>query len=303
LDKEPFLTIFSAPKAFSDPHIATIQRNAIQSWLHLGPEVEVLLVGEEEGLAEIAAGYGIRQLPEVARNESGTPLVSSIFNLARQASKSPYLAYLNADILVLPDFITASQAVAQQLEHFLVVGQRWDLDVRRPLDYSPGWEARLRAEVRRRGRQHLPAGSDYFIFPRAVFTTLPDFAIGRAGWDNWMIYYARQQGWHVVDGTPGIMVIHQDHDYRHLPGGRPHYLQPESRANEDLAGGFANLYMVLDSDKQLVNGRVRRPKMTWLRVLRRAEVWLTPPDGSRQGIRWKLARRFRRLRRKLTGSL
>ena len=31
---------------------------------------------------------------------------------------------------------------------------------------------------------------------------MPDFAIGRAGWDNWMIYHARQQGWPVIDGTP-----------------------------------------------------------------------------------------------------
>ena len=30
------LTIFSAPKAFRDAHIATIQRNAIRSWQALG---------------------------------------------------------------------------------------------------------------------------------------------------------------------------------------------------------------------------------------------------------------------------
>ena len=38
-----FLTIFSAPKKFTDPHIDIIQRNAIQSWQHLGPDVEVIL--------------------------------------------------------------------------------------------------------------------------------------------------------------------------------------------------------------------------------------------------------------------
>ena len=47
------LTLFSAPKPFTDPHIALIQRNAIRSWTLL-PDVEVILLGEETGLAEAA---------------------------------------------------------------------------------------------------------------------------------------------------------------------------------------------------------------------------------------------------------
>jgi len=55
-----YLTIFSAPKPFSDPHIATIQRNAIRSWRELGAEVDVILVGEEPGLAEAAREHGLQ---------------------------------------------------------------------------------------------------------------------------------------------------------------------------------------------------------------------------------------------------
>lgn len=299
----PLLTIFTAPKAFTHPHIATIQHNAVQSWLHLGSEVEVFLVGEEPGLAGVAADLGVPQLKDVARNEAGTPLVSSIFRLARQASQSPLLAYLNADILLLPDFVEAARQISSQLQRFLLIGQRWDLDVRTRLDFSPGWEQRLRSDLSVRGREHLPAGSDYFVFPRALFTEIPDFAIGRAGWDNWMIFHARRQGWPVVDGTPSITVIHQDHDYSHLPGGKPHYELPESRQNEALAGGAANLYMVLDSDKQLIAGQVLPPRWTLMRLIRRLEVIFTPKGGERRGPRWALARRFRRLRRKMTGSL
>ncbi len=40
------ITFFSAPKPFTDPHIAMIQRNAIKSWTLL-PDVEVILLGEE----------------------------------------------------------------------------------------------------------------------------------------------------------------------------------------------------------------------------------------------------------------
>ncbi len=299
----PFITIFTAPKPFIDPHIATIQLNAIRSWQHLGDVVEVLLVGEEPGLASLAQELGLRQLTQVRRNASGTPLVSSIFELARAASQAPLLAYVNADILLLPDFLQAARQVWQQAHNFLMIGQRWDLEVHALLEFTPGWEARLKAEVKSRGRLHLPAGSDFFLFPRLLFSHIPDFAIGRAGWDNWMIYHARQQGWLVIDATPSVMVIHQAHDYSHLPGGKPHYELPESHYNQDLAGGSANLYIVLDSDKQLIRGRIRPPRFTFLRLLRRAEVWLTPATGERQGARWWLARRLRRLRRRLTGSL
>jgi hypothetical protein len=254
-------------------------------------------------MAQVAAEYSLRQLPEVERNDAGTPLVSSIFTVARQASQAPLLTYINADVMLLPAFVESARRVSQQLERFLLIGQRWDLDVRQALDFSSGWERRVEEDVRRRGRLHLPAGSDYFVFPRLIFNEMPPFAIGRAGWDNWMIYHARQQGIAVIDGTPSIMVIHQDHDYRHLPGGKPHYELPESRQNESLAGGSANLYMVLDSDRQLVDNQVRRPRLTLMRALRRFEVRLTPPGGERRGWRWSLARQARRLRRRLTGSL
>jgi hypothetical protein len=295
-----FLTIFTAPKPFTNPHIATIQRNAIQSWLHLGDEVEVILVGEEAGLGEAAAELGVRRLPDVARNEQGTPLVSSIFSLARAASESQVLACLNADILVMPEIIGVIRQVLAQVERFLVIGQRWDLDVTRELDFDAGWERRLRTDVQHRGRLHPPAGSDYFIFPRSSFHEMPDFAIGRAGWDNWMIYHALQQGWPVIDATPSLMVIHQSHDYSHLPGGQPHYNLEESQHNMALAGGPNHMYMVLDADKQLRGGHIRTPRPTLLRLLRQAELWITPAD--RRGPRWTVARRLRHWRRAITGD-
>ena len=299
----PLLTIFSAPKPFTDPHIDVIQRNAIQSWLHLGSQVEVLLVGDEPGMAQVAAEYGLRQLTSVRRSEQGTPVVSSIFDLARQASQSPLLAYVNADIIFLPDLVSGTRLVTEHAAQFLLVGQRWDLDLNQLYAFLDGWEQSLRWEVQQRGQLHAPAGSDYFVFPRQLFQDMPDFAIGRAGWDNWMIYHARQQKWPVIDGTPSMMVIHQNHDYSHLPGGKPHYEHSESQKNQALAGGSAHLYMVLDSDMQLRGGRLQPPQMTFIRAIRRAEVQLTPPDGSRKGLRWSLARQMRRLRRRLTGSL
>src|SRR5512136_1424976 len=102
---DPLVTVFTAPKPFTDPLISLIQRNAILSWMRLGDEVNVVLIGNEPGLVDFAAELGIQYLPDVARNAAGTPQVSSIFSVARQISTSPLLAYVNADILLTPQFV------------------------------------------------------------------------------------------------------------------------------------------------------------------------------------------------------
>lgn len=268
----PLLTLFTAPKPFTDPHIAMIQENAFRSWLLL-PEVEVVLLGNEAGLEEMASELGILHLSEVERSPSGAPRLSSMFELVRAHSQSPLLGIINADMLLMSDFMQAVRRVMELRERFVLVSQRWDLDVTAPIEFTPEWEMRLRERVARFGKLHRPAGSDFFVFSRECYTAVPPFTIGRAGWDNWMIYYALHQGWPVIDLTPSVMIVHQNHDYSHLPGGQPHYNHPETEENIRLAGGQPNIrYTILDATHQLVNGRLRSPSLTSARLLRKAEV-------------------------------
>ena len=265
----PLITLFSAPKPFTNPHIATIQRNAIKSWTLL-PDVEVILLGEEIGLAETARDLGVKHLPNVARNDSGTPLISSMFELARQNSTSELLCIINADMILFPDFVEVAKQVAKLKDKFVSMSQRWDLDVTELLDFSGDWEKRLRERVSANGELHRPMGSDFFLFPRSSFQDMPAFAIGRAGWDNWVIYKSRKEGWATVDVTPSLMIVHQNHDYSHLPGGQPHYKHPETDVNIQLAGGReVTRFTLLDVDCRLSNGKLISRK--WNRqTLRRA---------------------------------
>ena len=208
------LSIFSIPKPFRG-HIGTIQRNAIQSWLQLSPPCEVILCGNDPGVAEAAAEYGVRHLPQVARNAYGTPLLDSAFELAQQVARERLIVYVNADIIFLSDLIASVRRVTAQ--RFLMVGQRWDLDVNAPIDFkSDHWEQTLRRQTSSRGVLHPPAGSDYFIFPKGMMGEIPAFVVGRPGWDNWFIYRARALGIPVIDATGANTVIHQNHDYSHL---------------------------------------------------------------------------------------
>jgi len=297
-----FITIFSAPKPFTDLHIAMIQRNAIKSWT-LIPDVEVILLGEETGLAEAAHELGVKHIPNVARNESGTPLISSMFQLARENSSSNLLCIINTDMILMPDFVEAAKNAANLEDKFVLLSQRWDLDVTQPLDFSADWSDRLRSTVYGQGSLHRPAGSDFFLFPKSCYTDVPDFAIGRAGWDNWMIYKARQENWPVIDCTPSVMIVHQNHDYRHLPGGKPHYEHPETNENTRLAGGPAAVrYTILDATHRLKDGQLARPAFTGLRFWRKVELFLRKfffflPEKTLEAVarpkRWR--KRFQKL--------
>ena len=295
------LAIFTAPKPFRNQHITVIQRNAIQSWREMGSNVEVLVVGEDEGVAEAAAELGVTQIKNVKRNQHGTPLVSSIFHLAREASQAPLLAYVNADLLLFPETLHIALNVLQQRSEFVLLGQRHDLDVHNRLDFSRDWPDWLRSEVQARGHLHPMGGSDYFIFPRHLFSQIPNFAIGRAGWDNWMIYHAISQNWPTIDATSSLKVVHQNHDYAHLAGEQTHQRHPETFENTALAGGMRKMYMLLDVEYELIDGKIRQVHWTLPRFLRRLERRLQPEELVGHGPRWYLLRGLRKLRRALSG--
>jgi hypothetical protein len=267
------ITLFSAPKPFTQPHIAMIQRNAIRSWKQLAPEVEIILVGDETGIAETVSELGVGYIPNVARNSAGTPLIRSMFDLARKEGTGDILAIINTDILLMTNFVESIQKMIEIRKHFVLMGQRWDLDIRDEIDFSPDWESHLKERIRQSGRLHPRGGSDYFIFPRACYENIPEFAIGRAGWDNWMIYEARKKCWGAVDATDSITVVHQDHDYSHLPGGQPHYRLPESNDNVRLAGGRRTIFTLADTDQRLMNGKIMPPACSWKKFWREVEIF------------------------------
>jgi hypothetical protein len=293
-----FLTIFTAPKPFLDPHIATIQRNAIRSWRQLGPEVSIILHGDDPGVAEAAAEFGCIHVPDVACSEKGVPYIDDMFHRTRQISDAPVLAIINTDIILFPDFLETSRTTAANFEKFVLVGRRWDLDVMEELDFGSGWEARLRAENLKHGELHKPSGSDYFLFSSNTLLKVPKFTIGRAGWDNWIIHHSLHQPWTTLDASADITIIHQNHDYSHLPDGKSHYKHPESKRNVEIGGGGKHLSDLRDMDFALVNGRRTRFRLTWLRLIRKLER-LAQPEDKQAGIRHRIFDCLRQYRKGL----
>ncbi len=285
-----YLTIFTFPKGFVDPHISTIQRNALASWQHLGPEVEVLAMGDDPGVAEAAQEYGATHLGDAATNDYGTPLLDWAFREAATHGSGEILCYVNADIILLEDFVAALRRLPRKPH--LAVGQRWNCDIETRLDFDADGRS-LGGWAREHGELDLGSGSDYFAYPRHVDFGLPSFAVGRPGWDNWMMARARELRLPLIDITPSVTAIHQNHDYRHVSQRKgSEWEGPEADRNRQLAGRLDRYVHSPSNATHLLtpNGlrRARSPKH--LRARAEEVVALRPAAAP---LRWliKLARR------------
>jgi hypothetical protein len=255
---ESWLTIFSTPKAFQGD-IGVIQRNAIQSWLRLRPECEIILLGDDDGTAEVASEFGLRHVSAVERNEFGTPLLNSVLQAAEKAASFRHLCYVNADIIILSDFLPAVAHIVSTIPRYLALGQRCDLDVLEPLNFSTNWEALVRSWMAERGNLLGHSGADYFVYPRGLWGEVPPFALGRGAWDNWLIYRAITQNASAVDLTPTTVVVHQNHGHSHVRAGEASFWKgPEAERNRALAGGYVRAYTLWDAQYRLTPKGVRR---------------------------------------------
>jgi hypothetical protein len=295
------LTIFSTPKPFRS-HINVIQRNAIQSWKRLHPDVEIILLGDEEGAAQVSSELRLTHVPDVARNTNGTKYLSSIFDRAQEMARHDLLCYVNCDIILLGDFRVALARVSAWSPDLLMIGRRWDMDLTEPIDFSaPQAEQQIRDAAMREGRQRPAQWIDYFAFRRGLYQrNIPPFVIGRPGWDNWLVWKARASGARVVDASEVVTAVHQNHDYSYHPEGREGVWQgEEAQANYALLENGAHFRTIDNATHRLTPRGFRRNYRHWLRMSQRAtkaarySVWFGLLDATRP-LRHKLGLRQNR---------
>ena len=243
--RRPGVTIFAVPKAFKG-HENIIQRNAIQSWLNLEQKPTIMLMGNDEGTAEVCKEFGLVHIPDIKCNHYGTPRLDDIFLKAQEAAETEILCYINADILVFDDFMRAIALASQKFENFLLVGARLDYDIDREIDFSqPDVVTSIVDDAFENGTMHAPTGMDYFAFKPGYWDNIPPFALGRIAWDSWLIHEPLRQKLPVIDCTSFFIPIHQNHGYAHVPSGQGAiglYGNTDSEAicNRLLAGALTN---------------------------------------------------------------
>ena len=171
----------------------------------------------------------------------------------------------------------------------LLVGRRWDLDIVEPLDFSqPGWGEVLSAMALTRGKQRTPEWIDYFAFPRGLCEEMPPFAVGRPGSDNWMICKFRRSGVSVLDVSPSVVAIHQNHTYaKQSQASQGPWPAEESARNRALAGDGRCHNTIADATEVSTHEGIRpNRKRHWVNFKRsvakvRNSIWFSVLDITR----------------------
>lgn len=253
-------TLFAMPKEFKG-HNGIIQRNAIRSWKEVVPDAEIILFGEETGIKEIAAELGLRHIPYVERNEHGTPLISYLFHKAQEESTRDWVCYINSDIILTNEFVRTYRKARERFSKCMMVGRRWDMDIKDTMGFADGWEKELKVKLKTEGKLHAYTGIDYFLFYKGLYDNVPPFAIGRTVWDQWLIYYPFSKNVPVVDASEGCIVIHQNHDFSHHPQGYEGLWNgEEAKRNFKLSGGYENLFTIRDCKYVIGKDGIRKRK-------------------------------------------
>jgi len=227
------IILTSCPKPFVGPFV-DIQSNAIDSWIALNHitthiKVHIYLIGDEENIEKACEINKIHHIPDVRRNEYGTPLISDLFKITQSIEISSnrdsekVYCFINCDIMLMPDFIHTINAFIQgrvresfgnfSKENYLLVGQRTDIDrVPRLFNFNDLQKTYndLSTLVNKFGELHSPDGMDYFIFSKGTFPFVYDFAIGKLVWDAWLTGNAFRRGLMTIDTSKTITAIHQD---------------------------------------------------------------------------------------------
>ena len=258
------LTIFTTAKPFRG-HIRIIQRNALQSWKALHPDVEIILFGDDEGAAEVAQEFRLKHEAHVERNAWGTKRLDYMFARAQAIARHEILCYINCDIILMQDFWRAVERVRAMHREFLMVGRRWDTDVTAPLAFARAdgktteWEAELRGLALRSGRQCKAEWIDYFAFTSGLYgADMPPFVL-RVFWDNWLVWKALDSGKPVIDASRAVMAVHHNHDYSYHPQGKAGiWSGEEAGLNGQLAGGWRHLRTIADATEVLPPEKLKR---------------------------------------------
>jgi hypothetical protein len=132
--------------------------------------------------------------------------------------------------------------------------------VTEPIAFEDGWADAMGERARRAGELYRRDAIDLFVFPReGPLLDLPQFAVGRPGWDNYFIFRARQLRIPVIDATPSITLVHQNHGYGHVPASTgDRWEGPEARQNRALMGGSERFFDIGDATHVLEPSGLRK---------------------------------------------
>jgi hypothetical protein len=230
------ITFFTCPKAFTG-HIGVIQRNAIRSWQYSNRGCEVILLGDEEGVKEFAEENNCKHFPGIEKKD-GRPLISSIFKYGQELALNSFCCWINTDIILMDSFSSVIEQIKRALiqNSFLVAGERISLNIFNEINFKEDYR-NIYKLAREKGASDGLWAIDYFLFPKGMYDNVPPFVIGCSSYDNWLIWYCKNNYIPVVNSSRVMLCIHQNHDHLSKGGFVHSFSGPVSQGNQALAQG------------------------------------------------------------------
>lgn len=211
------ITFISVPNRYNTS-LKPSMKVAISSWLASSPKSHVILFIDRkefdntdqfpEELEKIFGKDRVTYIGNIRKDLHGIPYINEWFIQGVLQSRSKYMAFINADIIVSSKWLKRVKQVYSipQLKDkpLVLMNQRIDFDLKKEdfvsisfTDYfNENNESILLNQIESMiynstHRNHSPDGIDCFTFRKDKLpfdpTLIPPFIIGRFVWDNWLV--------------------------------------------------------------------------------------------------------------------
>ena len=244
------ISFISAFKKFKGVY-KNIQHSALYSWR--ANNIEVIIPTIEVDAKINCSQYsnarfidGIKRGRELGFNTQ-SPVIKDLIDKALPQINTTMVAFINSDIIILDNFSEIIEKIFNKYGYNIyLVGSRQDIQLQ---DRVGSVETYKKLMQEKREEYDPYTSSDIFITSkfwwRKIIKDMPEFIMGRYGWDNWFHMYAEKNRLEKYNCSSVLTLLHCKHGFEHIlkQEGAKERLAPSSlhnlrlwRAEQDVYG-------------------------------------------------------------------
>ena len=195
-----------------------LHKRTLSNWAALSPGIQPVLFVPQPDVqtsrwVDLAgeSGWDVRATSDLNK---GIPILTAMFKQILNESITPFVGFANGDILFDHSIIETLQELSAikdvEQESIMIVGKRQNVNITQ-YDLGSGENMTKLHQADLRAKEYVGYAQDYFIISRKglPWEKIPDFVIGRNGYDNWLVIEAQVWNTTLIDATQTIMALHQ----------------------------------------------------------------------------------------------
>ncbi|KAK3611759.1 hypothetical protein CHS0354_014106 [Potamilus streckersoni] len=212
----PIITLFTSFKTdhVMDSDKVLVYNNTLYNWQTLKPHVQLIFFTLEINVTDKVNFLDWNIVTLLNNSKTEIPIFKAMYVQANKLYNTSWYGYFNGDILLTEDILETLDYVSSVSDNFpnasiLIIGRR--INVLNVTSEEVRNVNGIKESARSRGSLYEIDAEDYFITNRLFpWAQIPEFVIGRAGYDNWIVGQARcDLGTIVIDATETLTAVHQ----------------------------------------------------------------------------------------------